>query len=136
MTTDSNWTSLADMGRSLSAKLGELTKAVAALTAGLATHKRKTQIKTRFLAALLAVDFALSILVTYGLWVQYQTRVASLCPLYSVIVGAYAPETRKAGAERDAYVSGYQVINQAYDNLGCPLPPLPPRVAGAPPTPK
>jgi hypothetical protein len=91
--------------------------------------------------ALIAVDLLLSFTLTTLFYLQFETnqklndtRAEVLCPLYSLIAGAYDPSTRKAGAARDAYIAGYQNISSAYSHLDCPTPPLPPRVTGAPPT--
>lgn len=106
----------------LTTKIGELITAVTTMTRRLTLTEHRTQL----LAGLFIVDVLLTAGFGYALWAQYRTRVAVLCPLYSVIVSANHPETRKPGPDRDAYVSGYRVIDAAYRELGCPDPPLPP----------
>lgn len=139
---------LKSLAASLHTRLGELTEAVRGLTDRLAKNEtlaKSTQVlaqdtqslaqstkhRAKVLAVVVIVDVLLTGIVSYSVWAQYHQRVAVLCPLYSVIVGAYAPNTRAAGPDREAYIAGYHIINQAYQELSCPAPPLPPRAPGA-----
>lgn len=51
----------------------------------------------------------------------------SLCPLYALIVGSYDPSTRPVGQARDKYDHAFDVMRQAYTNLGCTDALVPPR---------
>jgi hypothetical protein len=113
----------------LTGQLKALVVAVRELSAGL----QRNRLAVHVIAGILVVDIILTAAVGWALYQQYRTRVTILCPLYSVIVSANKPQTRAAGPDRDAYIAGYQIINQAYAELDCPLPPLPPAVSGAPP---
>lgn len=127
---------LPELAASLVAKVGELTEAVK----GLATRLKRNERIVHLIAGIVVFDIVLTAVVTAVVYSQYQTnqklndtRAAVLCPLYGVIAGAYAPESRAAGADRDRYIAGYQLIKEAYARLDCPTAPLPPRVIGSAP---
>lgn len=50
---------------------------------------------------------------------ETQTRQEVLCPLYSLIVGAYNPNSRPPGPARDEYVRNFKVIVDSYPKLNC-----------------
>lgn len=59
---------------------------------------------------------------------EIHTRQDSLCPLYSLILGTYNPNTRAEGADRQAYIDQFKVMRQAYDALDCTSPLVPPAI--------
>ncbi len=58
---------------------------------------------------------------------QTNQRVDGLCPILALVVGGYDPETRAAGPDRDEYIKSFVVMREAYSNLGCTTPFVPPR---------
>ena len=59
-------------------------------------------------------------------------RVDGLCPILALVVGGADPESRAPGEDRDQYVRALQVMRDAYSNLGCTTPFVPPRTQEAP----
>lgn len=58
------------------------------------------------------------------------TREQALCPLYSLIVGSYNPDSRAEGEDRQQYEATFAAMRAAYDSLDCPggvVPPAQPR---------
>lgn len=63
--------------------------------------------------------------------IQTDQRIDGLCPILALVVGGADPETRAAGPDRDQYVQALNVMRNAYRNLGCTTPFVPPRQQGA-----
>lgn len=80
-------------------------------------------------AAAIALLLAVAIGVTAWRVTTTDRRVDALCPLLSLSVGSYNPNSRPAGPGRDQYVAAFGVLRQAYSDLGCTQPPVPPRTA-------
>lgn len=57
---------------------------------------------------------------------ELQTRQDALCPLYSLILGNYNPESRPEGEARDRYNEQFEVMRGAYQALDCQQPLVPP----------
>jgi hypothetical protein len=57
---------------------------------------------------------------------EAHTRQDALCPLYSLILGSYNPNSRPEGDARQAYIDQFKVMRQAYDALDCTAPLVPP----------
>lgn len=89
----------------------------------------------------LILDLILSVAVALVLGAQFSTNAKledantrleatvteGICPVYGLVLGSYNPLTRKEGAERDAYVQSFKVMNEAYKSLKCPTAIVPPR---------
>lgn len=54
-------------------------------------------------------------------------RVDGLCPILALVVGGADPSTRAPGPDRDQYIQALNVMRQAYSDLGCTTPFVPPR---------
>lgn len=50
---------------------------------------------------------------------EEQTRQAALCPLFSLIVGSYRPESRRPGLSREQYDAAFDQMRAALDELDC-----------------
>lgn len=126
-----------------------LTDKVAALTLAVEQLDRRTTRNARVTAGVvfgLLLDLVLSVAVAFVLANLFatnarletaiareaQTREEVLCPLYGLIVGAYNPETRPPGAQRDEYVRNFQVIIDSYPKLNCANPVAPGSTAATP----
>lgn len=81
------------------------------------------------IAALAILALVTSGAVAYVVYEQHRTRVFALCPLYSVLVGSYAPQTRAAGPDREAYEEVFVTMRRAYAFLDCPQAPVAPRLS-------
>jgi hypothetical protein len=57
---------------------------------------------------------------------ELRTREGALCPLYSLILGSYNPESRPEGEARQKYIDQFVVMRAAYDVLDCTGPLVPP----------
>lgn len=57
---------------------------------------------------------------------EAETRQGALCPLYSLVLGGYNPNSRPAGADRDSYNATFDVMRKSYDVLDCNTPLTPP----------
>jgi len=57
---------------------------------------------------------------------EEHTRQDALCPLYSLILGSYRPESRPEGDARQTYIDQFKVMRQAYAALDCTTPLVPP----------
>jgi hypothetical protein len=121
---------LAARANALAEKVGELSLAVAQIG-------RRTDRSEKLTLAVglgLALDLVLSAIVAFALHSLYEvkdredaTRQQALCPLYSLILGSYAPNTRPAGEERDKYEAAFVEMGNAYASLNCRGPLVPPR---------
>lgn len=92
----------------------------------------------------LLLDLVLSVVAAFLLSTQYhtndrleeaidreaRTRQDALCPLYSLIVGSYNPNSRPEGPARDAYNGAFTELRAAYEVLECTSPVVPPRIPG------
>lgn len=59
---------------------------------------------------------------------EQHTRQDALCPLYSLILGSYRPESRPEGPDRQAYIDQFKVMREAYAALDCQTPLVPPPI--------
>lgn len=59
---------------------------------------------------------------------EQHTRQDALCPLYSLILGSYNPESRPEGPARQTYIDQFKVMREAYDALDCTAPLIPPAI--------
>lgn len=70
--------------------------------------------------ALVMVGLAALGLQLYGLTqAQERTTQRALCPVFSLLVGGYNPESRMAGPDRDAYNLQFSLFRDAYLELQC-----------------
>lgn len=58
------------------------------------------------------------------------TRIDGLCPILALVVGGADPQSRAEGPAREQYERAVGVMRQAYADLGCTTPFVPPRVNG------
>lgn len=82
----------------------------------------------------LALDLVLSGVVAFALNGLYAvrdredaTRQQALCPLDSLILGSYAPDSRPEGEQRNKYVAAFGEMRVAYESLNCRGDLVPPR---------
>ena len=61
---------------------------------------------------------------------ESQTRQDALCPLYSLIIGSYNPNSRPEGEARQRYEQAFVTLRAAYESLDCTDPLVPPRAGG------
>jgi hypothetical protein len=65
--------------------------------------------------------------------VATNARLDTVCPLYAFYVGTYAPQTRSAGPDRDAYIRAFADMRIKFIGLGCgPAYPIVPGAAHPP----
>lgn len=79
--------------------------------------------------SLICVVVVLIAMVGFQLIRQNDTnrRIDGLCPLFALIIGGADPSSRPEGPARDQYTETIRVITQAYGQLGCIDPLVPPR---------
>lgn len=89
----------------------------------------------------LILDLLLSVAVSFVVAAQFstnatlqgaidreaRTRQEALCPLYSLLVGSYNPNSRTEGTDRDQYNFVFDQLRSGYESLDCKLQPAPPR---------
>lgn len=120
----------------LTEQAAELKNEVAALTAAVKRFevrvKRAERVSMRTaIAATIVLFLVLSVgLVAYRGTVT-DRRIDGLCPILALVVGSADPDTRAPGPDRDQYVQALGVMRQAYADLGCTTPFVPPRRPGA-----
>lgn len=61
---------------------------------------------------------------------QEQLRAEVLCPLYGIFLGAYNPDSRAPGPDRDKYIDAYGKIRRGWSVMECTDPIVPPRTDG------
>jgi hypothetical protein len=57
---------------------------------------------------------------------EARTRQEALCPLYSLILGNFNPESRPEGPDREKYIEQFDVMRRAHRALDCAGPLVPP----------
>jgi hypothetical protein len=128
---------LTEQARALAERVGGLISAVEQL------HRRTNRAERvqKYVVFGLLLDLVLSVAVAFVVANQFNasydlraavereatTRNQGICPLYSLIIGGYNPDSRPAGPARDSYVQAFKTINNAYTALECKQPPVPPR---------
>jgi hypothetical protein len=92
------------------------------------THFGPRVRRAEFLA-FLGVTLVLFGLVAFGLLRQNDTnrRIDGLCPVFALVIGSADPDSRPAGPARELYEESIRVITQAYGQLACTDPIVPPR---------
>lgn len=120
----------------LTAEAAALRKEVARLRAELNRFEPRVQraervsIRTAMAATIVAVLVVAVGLVAYR-GIRTDQRLDGLCPILALVVGGADPSTRAPGPDRDRYVRSVDVMREAYSNLGCTTPFVPPRRPGA-----
>ncbi len=129
---------LTEQARALADRIGALAAAVSELD-------RRTNRSEKITIGVilgLALDLVLSIAVALILTSQAATdeslqaavdretatRQDALCPLYSLFLGTYNPNSRAEGPDRDVYIANFGVLRQGYASLDCTGPIVPPRI--------
>lgn len=121
----------------LAARASALADKVSGLSLAVAQIGRRTDRSEKLTLAVglgLALDLVLSAIVAFALHSLYEvkdredaTRQQALCPLYSLILGSYAPTSRPEGEERDKYEAAFAEMRDAYASLNCRAGLVPPR---------
>lgn len=124
---------MSDLARSaddLRDEVKQLRLAVVQLGARTA-RAEKVSIRAATAAAVLLLLVGL---IGWVVWQQRQTADAlesltqrSLCPVFALVVGGYDPSTRPEGPAREQYQRTFEVMRQAYGELRCASPLVPPR---------
>lgn len=98
----------------------------------LAARTKRVELSVKWVAMSLMISVGLVLVMGYMAYTTAITnhRIDALCPAYAVIVGSYAPSTRAAGSDRDAYTAAFTGMHTLYNNLGCApnYPVVPPRM--------
>jgi hypothetical protein len=132
---------LAAVAVELGAEVARLTaasqvqaEATASLAGEIERKTWKTTIKIRWMIALVVLDLILTgaafvsfIKISELVHDQEVVRAQVLCPLYSIFLGSYQPETRTAGPDRDKYEVAFKAMWDQYGVLHCSGPLVPPR---------
>lgn len=120
-----------ELQESLSARIVRLTVAASTLSKAVAQNSdaiesltRRAKLAERFIAIIsvsLIMDISLTVAVAILAYQSYSTnnRLATICPLYAFTVGTYAPQSRKAGQDRDQYVQAFTDMRIKFEQLGC-----------------
>lgn len=129
------------MSDALAASADELREEVARLRLAVQQLDRRTKraelVTSRVVAAIVVL---LVLLGLVGWSVAAQVRTAerlgavvelSLCPTFALVLGGYNPESRPPGEARDRYERSFSVMRDAYTQLGCTSPLVPPRTPGS-----
>lgn len=129
---------LAEAAARLTSKVSELTDTVDTFSNRLGANERRVKANERrahTLRILVIVDIIMTVVIAVLTWSIFSTnnRVTSLCPAYAFIVGSYAPQSRTAGADRDAYNQAFADMRIQFTDLGCgPKYPIVPGAAHPP----
>lgn len=131
--------SLGATGRALSAAVNGLTKAVD----NLIERATKSEKRTRGIAVAVILDLLFTAAFALLYYNQHRTEVELtdtrsqvLCPLYSVFLGSYNPNTRAPGVDRQTYEQIFSQFRDSYNHLQCTTPLVPKPTTPAPtPTP-
>lgn len=120
MTEQDSVASLSKSANDLRHEVHELRKTVA----GIAPRVRRVEMVS--MACVLVVVVAV---LGFTIVRQADTdrRIDGLCPLFALIIGGADPTSRPEGEARNRYNETIQVITQAYGQLGCLDPLVPPR---------
>lgn len=135
-----------DSGReSLVAVAATLTVTVDGLRESVDSLVKRAQRSERVVASVV-VTVIVDLLFTVGLLFLWHsqtqtsealddTRSQVLCPLYAVFLGAYNPDSRAPGLDRQKYEDVFTTIRRSYVYLQCttPLVPKPTPTTSAPP---
>lgn len=134
--------------RALTAKIGDLEEAVDGLHESIEEQNLHNARKIGWSIGAAAFAVILSALVLVGYLKQVETsdrlarnderievlisqqevlRVQVLCPLYKVMLGSYAPESRAPGPDRDKYEQVFTDMRAQYAVLRCVGDLVPPR---------
>lgn len=102
----------------------DLGKLVRDLQVSIEDLTRRAKLAERFITIIsisLLLDISLTVAVVLLAWSNYSTnnRVDTICPLYSFILGTYAPQSRAAGSDRDQYVAAFSDMRLKFAQLGC-----------------
>lgn len=120
-------TTLADRVERLGDKVEANSKKVDANSAKVDKNTHRTRIKIRWIIALVVFDLILSGAVTVGYFKIREIVNNAICPLFSIFVGSYDPESRAPGPGRDVYEDNFRKIRVIYyDVLTCTTPPAGP----------
>jgi hypothetical protein len=134
---------LVDEAKSLGGKVDALGEGITQLSVGVDQLAQRTSRAERVVALVvigMALVLILAVATGWSLLQQStindglqkaigresQTREEGLCPLYSVIIGAYNPNSRPAGPARDTYNQWFDTMRAAYASLDCKQPIVPP----------
>ncbi len=86
----------------------------------------RVSIRTAIAATIIAIlVFAVGFVGYRG--IVTDKRVDGLCPILALVVGGADPNSRAPGPDREQYVRAVEVMRQAYSDLGCTTPFVPPR---------
>lgn len=129
MTEDSTLKGADDSIASLAKSAAELRQEVHNLRQSLDRFGPRVR-RAEFLA-FLGVTLVLFGLVGFGLLRQNETnhRIDGICPVFALVIGSADPESRPAGPARELYEESIRVITQAYGQLACTDPIVPPRIS-------
>lgn len=122
-----------DRRRELATSAAALQRTVAELNDSIGSLGRRTDRSERIIA-LTVLGLILDVLLTFiAVWLVYgQTvvggRIDAVCPLYGLVVGAYNPNSRSPGHDRDTYNQAYDLLRKGYAELKCTNPIVPPAV--------
>lgn len=140
-----------DNSEELATGLSELIESVTRLrqaVESLVTRAEKSEKRIAGIIAAVAIDLVFTAGFAFLYWqgstTQEQlngTRVQVLCPLYSVLLGAYNPSSRAPGLSRQTYENVFAQLRASYAYLECQTPlvpgpigttpvPVPPRTPG------
>ncbi|MCW2904205.1 MAG: hypothetical protein JWO67_6470 [Streptosporangiaceae bacterium] len=127
--------SLESIGASLIASVDGLRIAVASLVAR--AEKSERRIAGIVFAVVLDLIFTGCFAGLY--WQQSKTsveladtRIQVLCPMYATFLGAYNPNSRAPGTDRQTYEGVFAQLRGSYEHLQCTTP-LVPRPTPPPP---
>jgi hypothetical protein len=128
---------LVNQAEQLNTRIGELTEGAGTQFVSLAHRARTNRRMIAALAASVALDVLLSVVLIITLAgvktndnrisalttrldvSQTVTRQNAFCPLYTVLKGTESAAGRAAAPDKAAYDHAYAVVQQGYDALGC-----------------
>lgn len=122
-------TALAARTQELAQAVGDMSEQLTELTEELAAEQAQGKRYRMIVLGLLmsmVVSFAGLGLTAYAISEQNRLISFVLCPLYSLFVGSYNPNSRQAGEDRAAYENAFVTIRAGYAELGCTSPVVPP----------
>lgn len=118
---------LADRVTTLTDEVVGLREDAAGIRAQLATARGR--ILWVALIAVVALGLAAGVAITAFRGAATDRRVDAICPVLALVVGGFDPSSRPAGSAREAYIANLTVMHQAYVDLGCTTPLVPPRTS-------
>jgi hypothetical protein len=116
-------------------KLGDRLQDTEEMAKANTRRVKSNERKANLLRTLLVFDMVLTVMGFVLGWMLFETnsRIDTMCPLYTWAIGSYAPQSRSAGPDRDQYIQWFEGMRTKFAGLDCgPAYPIVPGAAHPP----